>query len=78
MLYISITIEQEVWCVATAGEAVFDEALSSAVLFGLAGCDAVLGFKVLFCVWWLYLLYTTFYFLGSDRLPILVPLFPDF
>ena len=41
LLYVSVAIEQEVWCVATAGEAVFDEALGSAVLFGLAGCDAV-------------------------------------
>ena len=44
LLYISVAIEQEVWCVATAGEAIFDEALGSTVLFGFAGDDAVLRF----------------------------------
>ena len=43
LLHISVAIEQEVWCVTTASEAIFNEALSSAVLFGFAGDDAVLG-----------------------------------
>ena len=43
MFYVAVAIEQEVWCITTASEAVFDEALGSAVLFGFAGDDAVLG-----------------------------------
>ena len=43
LLYISVAIEQEVWCITTASEAIFNEALSSATLFGFAGDDAVLG-----------------------------------
>ena len=43
LLYISVTIEQEVWCVSATSKAVFDEALGSTALFGFAGDDAVLG-----------------------------------